>query len=54
MPEPSSLALSARNITICLRTGLPNRRNAQRLATFQLMIAQQVNSPLWRNRMQNG
>lgn len=34
---PSSLALSARNIMICLRTGLPNLRCAQRFATFQLI-----------------
>jgi hypothetical protein len=37
MPEPSSLALSARNMMICLRAALPKIRSAQRLAIFQLM-----------------
>ena len=27
MPEPSSLALLARNMMICLRTALPKRRS---------------------------
>ena len=36
-PEPSSLALSARNMMICLRAALPKIRPAQRLAIYQLM-----------------
>lgn len=38
MPDPSTLALSARNIMICFLTGLPKRRPAQRFATFRLML----------------
>ena len=37
MPEPSSLALSARNMMICLRVALPNFRSAQAFATRQLI-----------------
>ena len=37
MPEPSSLALSARNMMICLRAALPNLRSAHSFATRQLI-----------------
>jgi len=37
MPEPSSLALSAKNIMICLRVALPNFRSAHMFATRQLI-----------------
>jgi hypothetical protein len=35
MPEQTSLALSARNIMICLRIALPNSRSAHVFATRQ-------------------
>jgi hypothetical protein len=35
--EPSSLALSARNMMICLRVALPNFRSAHVFATRQLI-----------------
>tara|TARA_R110002110_G_scaffold324843_7_gene536895 strand:+ start:1077 stop:1316 length:240 start_codon:yes stop_codon:yes gene_type:complete len=37
MPEPSSLALSARNMMICLHVALPNFRSAHMFATRQLI-----------------
>ena len=37
MPEPSSLALSAKNMMICLRVALPNLRSAHVFATRQLI-----------------
>ncbi len=37
MPEPSSLALSAKNMMICLRVALPNFRSAHVFATRQLI-----------------
>jgi hypothetical protein len=37
MPDPSSLALSAKNMMICLRVALPNFRSAQVFATRQLI-----------------
>lgn len=37
MPEPSSDALSAKNMMICLRVALPNFRSAQAFATRQLI-----------------
>src|SRR6056297_1154628 len=37
MPDPSSDALSARNMMICLRVALPNFRSAQAFATRQLI-----------------
>ena len=37
MPEPSSLALSARNMMICLRAALPKRRSAHSFAIRQLI-----------------
>src|SRR6056297_3622664 len=37
MPDPSSDALSAKNMMICLRVALPNFRSAQAFATRQLI-----------------
>ncbi|MFK7870344.1 MAG: hypothetical protein AB8B58_14025 [Roseobacter sp.] len=37
IPEPSSLALSARNMMICLRVALPNFRSAHVFSTRQLI-----------------
>ncbi len=42
MPEPSSLALSAKNMMICLRAALPKRRSAHSFAMRQL-----IGSPHW-------
>lgn len=39
LPEPSSLALSARNMMICLRAALPKRRSAHSFAILQLMVS---------------
>ncbi|MDC1229413.1 hypothetical protein N8Z63_06895, partial [Octadecabacter sp.] len=38
IPDPSSLALSAMNMIICLRTALPNLRLEHLFATRQLML----------------
>jgi hypothetical protein len=37
MPEPSSLALSAKNMMICLHVAMPNLRSAHKFATRQLI-----------------
>src|SRR6056297_70030 len=37
MPDPSSEALSAKNMMICLRVALPNFRSAHAFATRQLI-----------------
>jgi hypothetical protein len=37
MPEPSSLALSAKNMMICLHVAMPNLRSAHEFATRQLI-----------------
>jgi hypothetical protein len=42
MPEPSTLALSARNMMICLRVALPNLRSAHVFATRQLIGRPQI------------
>ena len=39
VPEPSSLALSARNMMICFRAAEPKRRSAHSFATRQLIAA---------------
>ncbi len=39
IPDPSSLALSAKNMMICLRAALPNFRSAHAFATRQLIGA---------------